>query len=148
MTVRSKEGHINYWQGCPPGANGCSFWISSNILCVLFKMHWICSSKLNFNLKTNLSALELNLKNAIFIKIQYWVWLGTYFFWLNSSFGAGLKGSELKSIFHCTAHLEIFKKSCFRIIVFVVISCTVENSVLCKNFLVRLETVRQVVYVN
>ena len=73
------------------------------------------------NLKTSLSALELNLMNAIFIKIQYWVWLGTYSFWLNSSFGAGLKGSELKSIFHCTAHLEIFKKSCFRIIVFVVI---------------------------
>ena len=40
---------------------GCSFLINPIILRVLIKMHWICSSKINVDLKINLSTFGAEL---------------------------------------------------------------------------------------
>ena len=127
---------------------GCSFLINPIILHVLIKMHWICSSKLNFGSKN---------KPKCFWSWTWWTGLSLKFndgydlelvFWLNSKSWACLLGSRIKFIFHCTAHSEIFIRSLFRLTVLLVISCMVENSVVSKNFRIRLQTVRQVAYVN
>ena len=56
--------------------------------------------------------------NDVVIKIGCYIWIRTYF-WLNRS--------GLKFILHCTANTEISERSCFRLILFMVIFCMVEN---------------------
>ena len=106
---------------------GCSFLINPIILRVLIKMHRISSSKLNFGSKN---------KPKCFWSWTWWAGLSLKFndgcglelvFRLSSNSWAFLLESRSKFIFHCTAHLEIFVRSLFRLIVLVVIPCTVEN---------------------
>ena len=90
-----------------PHMIGCRFLINPIILCVLIKMHWICSSKLNFGSKN---------KPRGFWSLTWW-----------TGFSSCLHGSRLKFIFHCNANSEIFVRSLFRLTVLLVITCTVEN---------------------
>ena len=78
--------------------------------------------------------LTLDLKTKCFWSWAWWTGLSLKFndgyglelvFRLNSN--SCLLGSELKFIFHCTAHSKIFVRSMFKSAVLVVISCTVEN---------------------
>ena len=110
---------------------GCTFLINPFILLVLFKMHWICSSELNFESKN---------KPKCFWKLTWWIGLSLkcndgygleLFFRLNSNSWACLQGSGLKFIFHCSVHSQIFERSWLtdyeRLIVLAVISSTLEN---------------------
>ena len=85
------------------------------------------TNKLNFGSKNKLSksvlGIELGERDLKF-NDGYVLEL---VFRINSYSRACLLGSELKFIFHCTVHSEIFVRSLFRLTVFLVISCTVEN---------------------